>query len=224
MLCSVLPMRCPLVHRVNRIDVAWWLWCVRAVVFTVCVKCVCVVRVRCVCVCDNGGCPAGRCMVPSWSSVTSCKHRFASAMKVNAWLFALTTDRDLESALSKSIHLRPPRTVNYVLRVIVCCVVCVVCARCECLFRYREWLEESGTCCSRLTLKLQMGKIVNEGWPMTIARQTLAVNNIPCLIFQLASDCNTFTVLPGINDVILLSSTVRKGSQHSTYDGHESKM
>ena len=39
--------------------------------------------------------------------------KLASAMKVNAWLCAPATDRDLESGLSKSISVRTRRTVNY---------------------------------------------------------------------------------------------------------------
>ena len=37
--------------------------------------------------------------------------QLASAMKVNAWLCAFATDRDLEIALSRSINLWPPKTV-----------------------------------------------------------------------------------------------------------------
>ena len=37
----------------------------------------------------------------------------ASAMKVNAWIFAPATDRDLESGLSKSINVRTRKMVNY---------------------------------------------------------------------------------------------------------------
>ena len=40
------------------------------------------------------------------------RERLASAMKINAWSCALATDRDLESGLSKSINVRPPKTVN----------------------------------------------------------------------------------------------------------------
>ena len=34
-------------------------------------------------------------------------------MKVNAWICAPTTDRDLESGLSKSASVRTPKMVNY---------------------------------------------------------------------------------------------------------------
>ena len=37
----------------------------------------------------------------------------ASAMKVNAWICALATDRDLESGLSKRANVRTPKMVNY---------------------------------------------------------------------------------------------------------------
>ena len=37
----------------------------------------------------------------------------ASAMKVNAWICALATDRDLESGLSKSASVRTRKMVNY---------------------------------------------------------------------------------------------------------------
>ena len=41
------------------------------------------------------------------------RERPASAMKVNAWVCALATDRDLESGLCNSINVRLPGTVNY---------------------------------------------------------------------------------------------------------------
>ncbi len=37
----------------------------------------------------------------------------ASAMKVNAWICAPATDRDLESGLSKSISVRARNMVNH---------------------------------------------------------------------------------------------------------------
>ena len=47
---------------------------------------------------------------------------------------ALATDRDLESASSKRINLRPLKTVNYVLCVSVCVFVKVLSALCSCVF------------------------------------------------------------------------------------------
>ena len=50
----------------------------------------------------------------SSNSCASCggvKH--ASAMRVNVWIFADATDRDLESSFSKSISLRTPKMGNY---------------------------------------------------------------------------------------------------------------
>ena len=38
----------------------------------------------------------------------------ASAMKVNAWICAPATDRDLESGSSKSMSVRTRKMVNYV--------------------------------------------------------------------------------------------------------------
>ena len=56
--------------------------------------------------------------------------------------------------------------------VVVVCVLCVVCVEVahspkfrsrelelNSFIRYSEWLEESGTCCSRPILKLEMGQI-----------------------------------------------------------------
>ena len=37
----------------------------------------------------------------------------ASSMKVNAWICAPATDRDLESGLSKSMSVRSRKTVNF---------------------------------------------------------------------------------------------------------------
>ena len=37
----------------------------------------------------------------------------ASAMKVNAWICAPATDRDLESGVSKSANVRTRKMVNY---------------------------------------------------------------------------------------------------------------
>ena len=37
----------------------------------------------------------------------------ASAMKVNAWICAPATDRDLESGLSKNISVRTRKMVNH---------------------------------------------------------------------------------------------------------------
>ena len=64
------------------------------------------------------------------------QHRFASALKVNPRSCALTIDRDLESALSKSINLPLPKTVNCVACDCVLCGVCVfVWCVCVCLFK-----------------------------------------------------------------------------------------
>ena len=39
--------------------------------------------------------------------------KLVSAMKVNAWICAPATDRDIESGLSKSISARTRKVVNY---------------------------------------------------------------------------------------------------------------
>ena len=160
--CSVLCCQSDAFWSTVKTELAWWVWCVRRVVFTMCVRCACVVRVK--------GVYVFVIMVVVWRSrcvfrgslLVICnivQHRFASALKVNPRFCALTIDRDLESALSKSINLPPPKTVNCVacdcVLCGVCVCVCVVCARCVSVCSgKRETLEKSGTCCSRPTLKL----------------------------------------------------------------------